>query len=141
MAGAVSSVMPDTGRKEALPLAGFWVRRQRTKAGSQGKVQRPNSLLATARLRGRSQRVCMVMMGIHSSAKTIRRNARRTNRRSSRAKPALACRSKGSESTHWRTGTGGKRRSTRCAAVFYIRRPQHEGPKSRPLPEKGSNRL
>ena len=33
----------------------------------------------------------------------------------------------GSEQTHWRSGTSGKTRSTKCTAVSVMRRPRHEG--------------
>ena len=43
---------------------------------------------------------------------------------------------KGNERTHWRMGTRGSTRSTRCAAVSAICRPPHEGQKPRLLHEK-----
>src|SRR5438128_12246434 len=33
----------------------------------------------------------------------------------------------GPDTTHWRVGTQGMTRSTRCAAVWAIRRPAHDG--------------
>jgi len=44
----------------------------------------------------------------------------------------------GRVSTHWRTGTSGNTRSTRCAAVWDIQRPPQEGQNPRPLQENGT---
>jgi hypothetical protein len=48
--------------------------------------------------------------------------------------------SNGSESTHCRTGTEGSTRSTRCAAVFAMRRPAQLGQMPRALQENATRR-
>src|ERR1700746_3611264 len=45
----------------------------------------------------------------------------------------------GTETTHWRVGTQGITRSTRCAAVWAIRRPAHDGQNPRRLQLKASS--
>ena len=46
----------------------------------------------------------------------------------------------GTEITHCRIGTGGMRWSARCAAVWDIRRPVHDGQTPRPLHENATRK-
>jgi hypothetical protein len=46
----------------------------------------------------------------------------------------------GGDNTHWRTGTSGMTRSTRCAAVPAIRRPPQDGHMPRDLQENATTR-
>ena len=46
----------------------------------------------------------------------------------------------GTDSTHWRTGRWGKTGSTRCAAVWAMRRALHEGHPPRPLQAKATKK-
>jgi hypothetical protein len=48
---------------------------------------------------------------------------------------------KGKVSTHWRSPVSGSTRSIRLAAVAFIRRPMHEGPKPRPLQLNATSRV
>src|SRR5215813_14491412 len=45
----------------------------------------------------------------------------------------------GTETTHWRVGTQGMTCSTRCAAVWAMRRPAQDGQKPRRLQLKGTS--
>src|SRR5262249_4841744 len=45
----------------------------------------------------------------------------------------------GTDTTHWRVGTPGMKHSTRCAAVWALRRAAHDGQKPRRLQLEGSN--
>ena len=45
----------------------------------------------------------------------------------------------GTETTHWRTGTQGMTCSTRCPAVYAMRRPAHDGQNPRRLQLKGNS--
>jgi hypothetical protein len=83
---------------------------------------------------------CFIVALDVAKTKFVAPKMRTTARSASALRAASARRSKGSESTYWRTGTSGTTRSTRCAAVFAMRRPAQLGHAPRCLHENATSR-
>jgi len=90
------------------------------------KVIAPAREPRTPARRARFLRLAKIVRSVTSGVELTRLGSRARSQRAQR----------GSESTHWRTGTCGRTPSTSRAAVSCIRRVVHDGQKPRPLQDK-----